>query len=219
MDGKPSVLEGNDALRQTPASSIHSVELITNPSAKYEPDGSAGIINIITKKNRQQGINGIANASLFSSGEYSADVMLSRRMEKLNIYGGLNLSDRPTPNEFHRERLTYSGDTVRSVIADGEWIWGRAGRNLRLGGDYYFNDRNTLSFAGRLGQFNFRYDNPANFHDFTTPASEESYYSQQNEFFVKRKFYSTNLNYEHKFDDKGHKITANIVIAYAWRQK
>ena len=56
IDGRPSVLDGNDALQQIPSSSIQRIEIITNPSAKYQPDGTAGIINVIMKKEKQKGI-------------------------------------------------------------------------------------------------------------------------------------------------------------------
>ena len=61
IDNKPTVLDASDALSQIPASAIENIEVITNPSAKYDPDGTSGIINIITKKNKLQGINGIVN--------------------------------------------------------------------------------------------------------------------------------------------------------------
>ncbi|HYQ56289.1 MAG TPA: carboxypeptidase-like regulatory domain-containing protein, partial [Draconibacterium sp.] len=62
IDGRPSVLSGSDALRQIPSSAIENIEIITNPSAKYEPDGTAGIINLVMKKNSMRGLNGIINA-------------------------------------------------------------------------------------------------------------------------------------------------------------
>jgi outer membrane receptor protein involved in Fe transport len=210
VDGKPSVLQGSDALRQMPASSIQNIEIITNPSVKYNPEGSAGILNIVTKKNRQQGINGLASTSLFSSGEYSADLNLSRRYKKLNLSGGLNLSDRPSPNEWYRYRETYSGDTVRYVIGNGDWTWGRRGERIQFGGDYFASDKTTISAFGNVGHFQFRYANPANFHDYTIPATDEKYYRQESSFATSAIYYSLNTNFLHKFDDKGHEISGYI---------
>ncbi|MCD4664130.1 MAG: TonB-dependent receptor plug domain-containing protein, partial [Bacteroidales bacterium] len=64
VDGKPSVLSGNDALLQIPASTIDRIEIITNPSAKYDPDGVGGILNIILKKQKKPGISGVINPSI-----------------------------------------------------------------------------------------------------------------------------------------------------------
>ena len=60
VDGRPSVLDPNDALQQIPASSIENIEIITNPSAKYNPEGTAGIINIVLKKSQRAGMSGIS---------------------------------------------------------------------------------------------------------------------------------------------------------------
>ena len=165
VDGKPSALEGNDALRQIPASLIQNIELITNPSAEYEPDGAAGIINIVTKKHRQVGINGIADASVFTSGEYRVNLNLNRRFEKLNLRGGVTANHRPTPYDWHRSRETRSGDTTRYVDGDGEWIWGFGGKNINLGADYEINQKNNLSLTANFGHFLFSYDNAANYKE------------------------------------------------------
>ncbi len=156
VDGKPSALDGNDALRQIPASLIQNIEIITNPSAEYEPDGAAGIINIVTKKHRQMGINGVADASLFTSGEYRVNLNLNRRFEKLNLRGGATINHRPTPYDWHRLRETKSGDTTRYVDGDGEWIWGFGGKNINLGADYEINQKNNLSLTANFGQFLFQ---------------------------------------------------------------
>ncbi len=213
IDGKPSVLEGSDALRQTPVSSIQNIEIITNPSAKYDPEGSAGIINIVTKKNRQQGINGLASASIFSSGEYGADLNLNRRYKKLNLSGGLNINNRPGPNDWYRWRETTSGDTVRYVIGDGQWTWGRAGERIQFGADYFASDKTTISAFGNVGRFRFRFNTPANFQDYTLPASQANYYHQETGFYVNVFYYNMNLNFSHKFDDQGHEISGYLDVS------
>jgi len=82
IDGKPSLLTGSDALQQIPASTIDKIEIITNPSAKFDPDGTAGIINIVTKKNSLNGLSGIANLTAGSSPEISGDITLNYRTKK-----------------------------------------------------------------------------------------------------------------------------------------
>ena len=93
IDGKPSILSGNDALQQLPASAIERIEIITNPSAKYDPDGVGGIINIILKKNKKLGLNGIVNASISTNNKYRGDVQLSYRTGKINWYGGIDYNN------------------------------------------------------------------------------------------------------------------------------
>ncbi|MCK4297010.1 MAG: TonB-dependent receptor, partial [Candidatus Marinimicrobia bacterium] len=79
IDGRPSILDPNDALQTIPASTIESIEIVTNPSARYDPDGVAGIINIITKKNKLQGISGISNLNTGLYGQYGGDFLLNFR--------------------------------------------------------------------------------------------------------------------------------------------
>ena len=209
VDGKPSTLDGNDALRQIPASVIQSIELITNPSVEYEPDGAAGIINIVTKKNRQAGISGVADASVFTSGEYRVNLNLNRRFKKLNLHGGVTVNHRPTPYDWYRLRETRSGDTTRYVDGEGEWIWGFGGRNINFGADYEINKKNNLSLTANLGQFLFSYDNAANYTEYSDPESEGLFYREDNSFYIDALYFGFNLNYQHAFDDKGHTLTVN----------
>ncbi|NJK86628.1 MAG: TonB-dependent receptor plug domain-containing protein [Bacteroidales bacterium] len=83
IDGKPSILEGSEALQQIPASTIQNIEIITNPSAKFDPEGSAGIINIIMKKQKQSGINGVVNATAASNGTFGGDMLVNLRKNKI----------------------------------------------------------------------------------------------------------------------------------------
>jgi hypothetical protein len=195
IDGKPSTLEGNDALRQIAASVIQNIEIITNPSAEYEPDGAAGIINIVTKKHRQMGINGVADASVFTSGEYRVNLNLNRRFEKLNLRGGVTANHRPTPYDWYRSRETRSGDTIRYVDGDGEWIWGFGGKNINLGADYGINQKNKLSLTANFGQFLFSYDNTANYKEYSDPATEDLFYREDNSFYVDAMYFGISLSY------------------------
>ena len=93
IDGRPSVLSGSDALRQIPASALDNIEIITNPSAKYEPDGNSGIINLITKKNSMNGFSGIVNGSIGTRDKYRGDFTLNYRTEKWNATIGADWRD------------------------------------------------------------------------------------------------------------------------------
>ncbi|MEJ2052246.1 MAG: carboxypeptidase regulatory-like domain-containing protein, partial [Calditrichota bacterium] len=77
IDGKPTVLDGNDALQQIPASTIDDIEIITNPSVKYDPEGTTGIINIVLKKNRLEGMSGLVNTNAGMNNKYGVEGLLS----------------------------------------------------------------------------------------------------------------------------------------------
>ena len=95
IDGKPSTLVSAanraDYLQQLPADSIERIEVITNPSAQYKPDGSAGLINIVTKKNRKPGRSGSAQASVGTDGRFNLGVTQGYHSGPLSLNGSLNL--------------------------------------------------------------------------------------------------------------------------------
>ncbi|MCX6842213.1 MAG: carboxypeptidase regulatory-like domain-containing protein, partial [candidate division WOR-3 bacterium] len=91
IDGKPSLLDPNEVLKQIPAQTIDKIEIITNPSAKYEPDGAAGIVNILLKKQKGRGTSALVNANADLKGRYGADALLSLRQGIANVYAGGNV--------------------------------------------------------------------------------------------------------------------------------
>src|SRR5690606_29504775 len=95
IDGKPSQMSASQALQQIPSTSIKQVELITNPSAKYNPEGMSGIINIILKKNSNLGFNGSVNAGanfgVTPKGNASLD--LNYRVNKFNFYSTYSINN------------------------------------------------------------------------------------------------------------------------------
>ena len=81
---------------------------------------------------------------------------------------------------------------------------------MQFGADYFASDRTTISAYGNIGHFQWRYDNPANFHEYTVPSSVEKYFRQQSGYSNGTMYYNLNTNFSHKFDDKGHEITGYI---------
>ena len=79
--------DGKNLLSALPANSIERIEVVTNPSAKYDPDGTSGIINIVMKKNKLRGINGMVSATAATGNLYQGNASLSYRNSKLNVYG------------------------------------------------------------------------------------------------------------------------------------
>lgn len=97
IDGKESAMAGNDVtalLQSLPANSIDKVEIITNPSSKYDAEGQTGIVNIVLKKNIRTGLNGAVNASAGSYDNYMAGLTLNYRDKKFNYFGSYNFNRR-----------------------------------------------------------------------------------------------------------------------------
>jgi outer membrane receptor protein involved in Fe transport len=145
IDGKPSILTGSDALDQIPASTIEQIEIITNPSAKYDPDGTAGIINVITKKNALKGLSGIISLSGSNSPDYSGNIMLNYRTKKTSISFSADYSNRMGPGNRYSLRESYKGDTIDFLQTNSEMEWGREGITLRGGVDHSITSLNTIT--------------------------------------------------------------------------
>jgi outer membrane receptor protein involved in Fe transport len=206
IDGKPSVLDGNEALQQIPANTIESIEVITNPSVKYDPDGTAGIINIKLKKNRLEGFSGIVDVTAATGDKYASDLYLNYKAKRVNIYGGVDWNDRVSPSTGNEEREIYSGDTTFFQHSTIDQAWRRNGWNFKAGMDISITDNSTLSFGGEYGTGGFGWDRFRNIREFTTPATSEKYYLDNNVFRWERDFFSANLTFVQEFRQEGHEL-------------
>jgi outer membrane cobalamin receptor len=208
IDNKPTVLDPSDALSQIPASAIENIEIITNPSAKYDPDGTSGIVNIITKKNKMQGINGVVNLNAGMYDRYGGDFLINYRKEKFNVYVGADLNTRNMYGSRETENRTYNNDTTSYILSDGEFNRGGTSYSFRGGVDYNFNAFNTLSFEARYGNRNDNSDNETNYHEYINPGTFDEYYISKEESERGGDYLSLNLSYTRKFNKKGHELYA-----------
>jgi outer membrane receptor protein involved in Fe transport len=208
IDGRPSVLSGSDALRQIPASALENIEIITNPSAKYEPDGNSGIINLVTKKNSMNGFSGIVNGSIGTKDKYRGDFTLNYRTEKWNATIGADWRDETNYGNMSIYRETIQNDTTTVLKMDGDRDYIRGGQNFKAGVEYFLSDKTTISIMGEAGKSNGSRGGKGYMHEYTIPTSEDIY-SATNEISARENdFYSATLNFLHNFDSEGHKLEA-----------
>lgn len=161
IDGKPSgMFSGDgkaDALQSLPADQIDRVEVMTNPSAAYRPDGSAGIINLITKKTQKPGVNGTARLNVGPNGRYNGGVSATRRAGKLTLSGdaGYRHDTQKAYQEIDRATLDKaSGQFLPSRFDASQDNKGGA-LTLRGGVDYDLDKQNRISGEVRLRRFDF----------------------------------------------------------------
>jgi len=212
IDGKPSGLSGlqsSDVLTSIPASSIKSVELVTNPSAKYDPDGTAGIINIVLKKKTNLGFNGIFNLNAGTGNKYNGSANLNYRTGDLNFFGNfvgrkyedtfLNLSNRTN---------FFLNNTIDQNSSSGE---SRDFGNINLGTDYLPDDYNTFSFNFQYRQFyapNGQYENST-----TSYTDSSNYFAALNNTTRNVNSYSYTTSYKKEFDKKDEVLTADVIYS------
>ena len=137
IDNRPSVLDANEALQQIPASSIENIEIITNPSAKYDPDGTSGIINIITKKKSLNGQSGMVNLNAGLDEKYGGNFLINFRQEKFSAYVSANYNSRNFPGTSKSENRTFSDDTTSYIYSSGDSKRKMESYGIRGGLDLY----------------------------------------------------------------------------------
>ncbi len=159
VDGRPSNYTSMDEL---PAQMIESVEIITNPSARYDPDGLSGIINIVLKKKKEPGYNGMVSLMAGTGNKYNGSVSLNWRQNSWNIFANYDFRKMRMSSYSKSNRLSFmdrdlSQDSTSYLFQNTEGSRDGFFNNFRGGFDYSFNPRTTLSFSG---SFNFRsFDN------------------------------------------------------------
>ena len=210
IDGKPSIIGGSEGLQQIPASAVQSLEIITSPSAKYDPDGAAGIINVIMKKQKNNGVGGIANVSVGTRDKYSADLLLNFRRSKLNYFIGGEFADQRNFNEGENERRTYLKDTTTTILTESDGVFRRKSYNLKSGIDFALTDKSTLSLSGVIGAREFNRDFTGNSQWFTQPATRDSFYTTQSVSGDNDLYYNFNLDFLKKYDENGHQLMASV---------
>ena len=207
VDGKPSGMSATEILEQIPASSIESIEIITNPSAKYDPDGTAGILNIVLKKNKLKGFNGMFNVGIGTYSSYNAMANLSYRTQKFNIYAnyGYHSAERRMEGYTYRENYLTSGNTIFEQDDEGSFRF--MSQMGKVGLDLYLNDKNTLSLSGNYSSRSFaRNSSDANMY-YDGNFSLQNASERTSESAHPGTGYDLYLMYTKEFEKKGHELT------------
>ena len=207
VDGRPTIL----SLDQIPADNIERVELITNPSAKFDAATSGGIINVVLKKDKRFGLNGIVSASVGTPGILSGNVNLNLRQGKLNFFasGGYNKSGGKARGETERENklhgITQDYFNQHSVNRrDRQFTF------VNFGVDYYIDNRNTISVTQRFGsgRFKNREEQQQEYLNSDEVLEYNGYrYSYSPSQFNRN---NTAINFKHTFPKQGRELTADI---------
>ncbi|OWP75935.1 outer membrane beta-barrel family protein [Flavobacterium oreochromis] len=208
IDGKPSNLSAAQVLQQIPSTAIKQVELITNPSAKYNPEGMSGIINIVLNKNSNLGFNGnISTGINFGiTPKFNGSIDLNYRANKFNFYTNYSLNHGKNTNHGFINWDKYNSTKDYDLTFD--IIQFRKNNFTKIGTDFYINDKNSLSFY-TIQNFDNRtveFKNDINYLDSNLKDSQK----QESNGLEKNQTY--NLAYKHKFDKENK--TLDIELNY-----
>lgn len=153
INGKPSVIasEQGNALGTITADMIDRIEVITNPSAKYDAEGTSGIINIVIKKEERKGINGSVSVNTGWPHNHSFGLSMNRRTERFNLFTQLGAGYREMPNDNENINIDLVNNTT--IFSNGIEYRNEQFYNFVLGTDYHINKNNVLTISG-----NFAYE-------------------------------------------------------------
>jgi len=214
VDGRPTTM----TLEQIPADAIATVEIITNPSAKFDASGGgAGILNIVLKKNRKAGYNGNLRAGIDSRGKPSVGGDINLKSGKINVFAAGQLGFRKTISTVTTERTDYLKGAQAHFFQNngpvGKGVFGFG----RLGMDYLVDNRNTISIAGNFSQGHF--NNKDLFHinrdtayngysiaDYGNRTTDGSFHFTN---------YGSQLSFKHNFAKANKDLTADVNYNYS----
>ena len=216
VDGRLSPLEGAAALQQIPAASIEDIELITTPSARYRTDGDAGIINIITRKDKSAGWSGMLNLSAGTLGTWNVDGDLTYTRGRNSWYVGGTFQDICNRSDFDQEKTT-TVDGIKTIsTADGE-RWRKYGTYTgRAGWQFVDGRKHNLSIDILLGQTtNWRGGDMSYIQEMSRPdgSGTRTDFDSHDRYKLAKTLYQYSLAYIWRPSDK-HEISATSRLRY-----
>lgn len=218
VNGKPSAMMNLNraaVLQQMSANSIEKIEVITNPSAKYKPDGTSGIINIVLKKNKSLGLNGNVIANVGNDDRYNGNVTVNYNPGKFNLFGNISFrqDDRRRINDLTTH--TFSAGKETSLVKNNSESYARPTNTITgLGAEYKLNDRNSV---GLTGTYNYRFQRQTDASVYTTDSA-----TVQKEDFNRDRYLpemESDLEFvsffRHNFGKEGHDLNLNYTSSYS----
>ncbi|MEO6187388.1 MAG: outer membrane beta-barrel family protein [Ginsengibacter sp.] len=211
IDGRPTIL----TLDQIPSDNIDRVELITNPSAKYDASSTGGIINVILKKNKRVGLNGIVSTALGTQGIFSANANINLRQGKFNFFvsGNYNESGGKANSESYR-RNKVDGIVEDYFNQNSVNERSRNFRSVRGGFDFFIDNRNTLTLSQGAVQGRFSNTEIQDQQYLNNGKILEKYGDRTSDSWFQFNRYHTSGNFTHKFPKEGKQIDASVDVSY-----
>lgn len=211
VDGRPTIL----TLDQIPSDNIDRVELISNPSAKFDASSSGGIINIILKKDKRRGFNGLVSLTGGTPELFRSNVSLNLRQGKINFFvsGGYNTSGGASKGNSDR---TNKEDGIAKDYFSQKTVndRGREFKSIRGGLDYFIDNRNTISFSQGYtqGDFSNNQKQDQEYFDINKSLLQYGKRSSISAFQFRRN--TSQMNFTHKFPRDGEELNAGLNVNY-----
>lgn len=225
VNGKPSVLMSAanraDMLAQMPADAIERIEVITNPSAKYKPDGTAGIINIVEKRKRDAGLSGAIRVNLGNDRRANAGLTASYSPGKYNVFATVNVRQDDRPRFGQELRRHLDGATNRTIATEQDSVerMRPLTRLAQIGGDYSLDADNKI---GATASYNYRtFFRTATVSNLTRAdnSTVTSDYDRRRTDPEWQKTTEVTATYQHSFPEEGRELSLELKRDRHWEQE
>jgi outer membrane receptor protein involved in Fe transport len=214
IDGRPSIISAQDALQQIPASSIQIIEIITNPSAKYDPEGTAGIINIILKKNENLGLSGVINANGGLNDKYGGDFLFQYKTTDVNYILRVDYNKRTYPGTSISKNTYLFENSTSYLNSNGDSKRGRIRFGVRGGIEFNLGEADIISTILRYGTRDGNQNSTLIYTNWTSSIPDILSYKSLSDRGRDGQYAGTNLTYIHKFAGKGHEVKSEFNFGY-----
>lgn len=210
IDGRPAPMTGTNLLRQIPPEMVENIEIITNPSAKYEAEGAAGIINLILKKQKQAGFNSLLTLMAGWNNKYNGDLQFNYRKNKLNLYGGISGTSYFTDvaGDLNRKSIQEGKDYEYNSYLDQATKIRTGSANLGL--DYNLTDKDNLNASAHFGPLGIGVDVSNQVRMGYTEDGVAGRLLSTNQLSLDGFFVNPKIGWLHKFDEEGHELDVSI---------
>lgn len=215
IDGKPASQAGissSDILNQLPASAIESIEVITNPSVRYDPDGTSGIINIVLKKKALQGLNGQISGTAGTNEKYNGSFNINYRHEKFNLFASVDARYNHNISNSESTRTSEFGEIVNVLKQNSLGSRDHNSLNFNTGIDYFIDTRNNVTLSFQRRNMAFVQDGNMTYKNYFGTDSLLRYFDRQSESTRSIHSNSVTASYKHTFAEKGREFTQDIIF-------
>lgn len=206
VDGRPSTYSSIDEI---PASIIETIEVITNPSARYDPDGLSGIINIVLKKKREPGYHGMVMFTAGTGDKYNGTLNFNYRQNRVNLFTNVSFRKFIMPGGTLSDRFTTSDSGNSELFQDQDFRRNGNFVNLRAGADVFLNTRNTLTFTGGYNSRDFNVWDLTETDLYYSSDNSNINYFRRNAGIIDGSGYNLSVNYKLLGKQKGQELTTD----------
>lgn len=215
IDGRPSAMTSGaeGALDGIPASSIERIELVTNPSAKYDPDGTAGIINIVLKKNKLRGTNTSVDLSAASGNLYNSSINFNYRNDKVNLYTNYSFRYREGYRDNMNDRISSIDNNEVNLFQDRSGTDTRRSHTGKVGVDYTINEQSLVGLSVS-GTYNDRIRTGDQYNHIAFNDNIDRYWNRQTADPRNRQSIDINGDYKYDFKDKSGDFLAVLTQSF-----